>query len=125
MPLSSTSPFRACTDLQSSVNHARRAITHTPTRLLFPYDLATDAPSGAHTPPLLSPSTLSTITRKQVVDVILRLVRERAPIEARVLEIMLEYIGKKWQASEGDVEGVAKKLSEIVSDVSSWKSKRL
>lgn len=106
------------TDSQSSVNHVRVAITHTPTRLLFPYDLAADAPSGAHTPQVLAPSTLNAITRKQVVDVIVRLVRERAPIEARVIEIVLEYIGKKWHASEGDVECVARKLSEIVSDVS-------
>lgn len=105
-------------DSQSSVNHVRVAITHTPTRLLFPYDLAADAPSGAHTPQVLAPSTLNAITRKQVVDVIVRLVRERAPIEARVIEIVLEYIGKKWHASEGDVECVARKLSEIVSDVS-------
>lgn len=111
------------TDSQSSVNHVRVAITHTPTRLLFPYDLAADAPSGAHTPQIHShshsASTLNAITRKQVVDVIVRLVRERGPIEARVVEVMLEYIGHKWHSSEGDVDIVAKKLFEIVSDVSS------
>lgn len=89
---------------------------------MFPYDLAADAPSGAHTPQIHShshsSSTLNAITRKQVVDVIVRLVRERGPIEARVVEVMLEYIGHKWNSSEGDVDIVAKKLFEIVSDVS-------
>lgn len=100
------------------MQHVRASITHSPTRLLFPYDFTPDAPSGAHTPSLLAPSALHAITRKQVVDVLLRLVRERTPVEARVVEIALEYIGKRWHASEGDVEVIARKLSEIVSDVS-------
>lgn len=100
------------------MDQVRVVITHNPTRLLFPYDLAADAASGAHTPPLLPPSSFNAITRKQVVDVLLRLVRDRVPIDARVQEITLEYIGRKWHATEGDVECIAKKLSEIVSDVS-------
>jgi hypothetical protein len=84
---------------------------------------------GIHVPPSLLPaSTLLCISRKQVIDVLSRLSREQVVIDGKVhgvreqiIEICLEYIGKRWRAGLGGVENVveaiARKLTEIEFEV--------
>ncbi|WOO81523.1 uncharacterized protein LOC62_03G005045 [Vanrija pseudolonga] len=103
----------------------RLALASTPVRLLFPYALAAGAPLTSFTPSVLVPAAFAHISRKQLIDALVRLSRDGgypATVEARTLELLLEYIGRRWRsavAGEDIVDGITKKLAEVEFEVGS------
>ena len=81
-------------------------------------------------PPLVPPSILPTVSRKQLVDGLVRLSRRLAvhslvvdEWQETVIELCLEYIGRRWQLAlekhETDIlGGIGLKLLEVEFDVS-------
>ncbi|KAL7424450.1 hypothetical protein Q5752_000133 [Cryptotrichosporon argae] len=104
------------------------ALIHPTTRLVLPF---TTLPTNAYVfsaplpSPLLPPAPLA-ITRKHLIDALARLSRETgvadgsAPkAEERVVEVCLEYAGKRWRCAGDDdiVEGIGRKLAEVEFEV--------
>lgn len=108
----------------------RLALVSTPVRLLFPYSLAAGAPLTSFTPSVLVPAAFAHLSRKQLIDALVRLSREGgypATVEARTLELLLEYIGRRWRfagAGEDIVDGITKKLAEVEFEVGSSRTAR-
>nr|ODN81327.1 hypothetical protein L203_05579 [Cryptococcus depauperatus CBS 7841] len=83
--------------------------------------------SPALPPPLLPNSFLAALTRNQLIDALARLSREDRLASRRlqyerelVLELCLEYIGRRWRSSEtlvGFADDVSRKLSEVEFEI--------
>lgn len=71
----------------------------------------------------MSRSTLPQLSRKQLLDALVWLARDRddAAVKAQVLELALEYIGRRWREEDRMFESVAKKLAEVEAEVSWWR----
>jgi len=76
----------------------------------------------------LSASSLLNLSKKQVIDVLTKTSQERTDVEGeaqsireQVLELCLEYVGKRWRGGEGKderlVDSIARKLTEIEFEV--------
>ncbi len=94
---------------------------HSPTRLLFPYALPAGAPAPPAPSSFIPPHAFPHLTRRQLVEAFVRLSRENIPpavMEARVHELALEYVGRRWRAESGVVESIARKLAEVELEVS-------
>lgn len=68
-------------------------------------------------------STLLNLSRKQLVEVLSRVSKEKVDLDSeglreQVLEVCLEYVGRRWRG-EGEevVDGIARKLTEIEFEV--------
>ena len=101
--------------------------------MLFPlvkFEYDPDFPDLAETVPsqLLPASTLLNLSRNQVIDVLSKTSRERHVVHGdangfrqQVLEMCLEYIGKRWRGGERNdadlVDSIARKLTEIEFEV--------
>ncbi|WVQ75603.1 hypothetical protein IAR50_005231 [Cryptococcus sp. DSM 104548] len=123
-------------------NHATQAIGRAPPSLAIGEALATPTltallpftrlPSSPYfptpepplPPPLLPNSSLAALTRNQLIDALARLSKEDRMTSKRlhyeqelVLELCLEYIGRRWRSAEsvnGDVvDDISKKLTEV------------
>ena len=105
-----------------------------PFSLFFPYAPITSIPSSSHglsslPPPLISSSYLATVSRKHLVDALVKLTRALANSRHEndlwkrlVIELSLEYSGRRWRMAmekgeEDVVEGIGRKLLEIEFDV--------
>ncbi|KAL1410834.1 hypothetical protein Q8F55_001777 [Vanrija albida] len=101
----------------------RLALVSTPVHLLFPYSLGAGAPFTSFTPSVLVPAAFAHLSRKQLIDALVRLSRDGgypASVEARTLELVLEYVGRRWRlsaAGEDIVDGITKKLAEVEFEV--------
>jgi hypothetical protein len=85
---------------------------------------------------LLNPSQLATISRKQFIDVLASQSKGRLAAsgfnedaERQVLEVCLEYIGRRWRGGsdskeENLAEGIGKKLTEVEFEVSELRDTR-
>ncbi|OXC83554.1 hypothetical protein J005_04391 [Cryptococcus neoformans] len=75
-------------------------------------------------PPLLPNSFLSALTRNQLIDALARLSKEERLISKRlhyeqelVLELCLEYIGRRWRSSEAVAENVVDDISHKLTKI--------
>jgi hypothetical protein len=98
----------------------RNALSTTAIAALFPL-------VELNLPQLVPASTLLNLSRKQLVDILSKISRERsiaegscAGLREQVLEVVLEYIGRRWRRAEETedvVDLVARKLTEIEFEV--------
>lgn len=99
----------------------RLAVIHSPTRLLFPFALPAGAPAPPSPNSFIPPHALPHLTRRQLAEAFVRLAREPeqpSVTEARVHELVLEYIGRRWRAESAVVESIARKLADVELEVS-------
>lgn len=82
-------------------------------------------PEGRNTDgPLPESSLLDSLSRTQLIDSLVRFSKldstRVAGMEGLVLEICLQYVGKRWREVEGEerVEEIAKELTEVEFEVS-------
>jgi len=91
---------------------------------LFPFIRVTSTylPSPPPLPaPIVSPSHLPSITRKQLIDALAKF-STSAPqslyTEGLIFEVIVEYIGRRWRSGESDiVENISRKLTEVEFEV--------
>lgn len=105
---------------QAPPSCVRLALNNVATGLLFPFALPANAPTADAAAYSLPPSTLAHLSRRQLVDALSRIARERedGTTEARVLELVLEYVGRRWRSGDADViESIARKLVEVEAEV--------
>lgn len=84
--------------------------------------------SSPFPPPLIPAPSLATVGRKQLIDALAKLSRQRhlprdaLYTEGLIFEVVLEYIGRKWRTEQGQVdvvELIGRKLTEVEFEVSS------
>ncbi|KAK4687654.1 hypothetical protein P7C73_g2461, partial [Tremellales sp. Uapishka_1] len=91
-----------------------------PTRPHFPVQQPSLPPS------LISPSAIDNLSRRQLIDTLVKLSKEKTFEETclreeLVLELCLEYVGRRWRTAvekgEDVVEAIGKKLTEILFEL--------
>jgi len=107
--------------LQSPPRGIRLALFHNPVGLLFPFNVPAGTPQGRSLSTLPA-HALAGLSRRTFVDALFRLTREpdETLAKAQVLELTLEYIGRRWREGEDNIiDAISKKLADIEAEVSS------
>jgi hypothetical protein len=91
---------------------------------LFPFIRVTSTYLPSPPPllaPIVSPSHLPSITRKQLIDALSEFSTSSPQslyTEGLIFEVIVEYIGRRWRSGDADiVENIARKLTEVEFEV--------
>ncbi|ORY31631.1 hypothetical protein BCR39DRAFT_526040 [Naematelia encephala] len=115
-------------DKLNNLDVIRACIRQSPLCVLFPFTRLPSSPyfTTSHprlSSPILPLGSLSDITRKQLVDALVRLASFCSDYETTqelAFELCLEYIGRRWRGSvrsEDVVHGIGRKLAEAESEL--------